>query len=353
MARKKTTEPSPITINAIKGFEKDLKCRGFQFEIGKTYIHEGPVKACESGFHACPDDQHPLSVFEFYAPAGSRFFEVQMGGATDRQATKIAAASVTLSVELTVPDLVKRAWDYVWSRAKLEGEKATGARGAASATGYYGAASATGDYGAASATGARGAASATGDYGAASATGARGAASATGYYGAASATGDYGAASATGARGAASATGYYGAASATGDYGAASATGDYGAASATGYYGAASATGDYGAASATGDYGAASATGDYGAASATGAQGAASATGIRGAASVYGKYGHASATGPCGSVMGADLMQSLFAREFDDENQLVSIACGIVGKGGIKPGVWYYCKDGKLVEAKP
>ena len=204
-AKRKAKSSNPVVeeaaVTSIKGFDANLRCSGFQFETGKTFVHEGRVAACKEGFHACPVEQHPLSVFDFYPPAGSRYFEVQQGGETNTEGVKLASATLTLSFELTLGDLVKRAWDYVWSRATLEGEKATGYQGAASATGYQGAASATGEYGAASATGSQGAASATGEYGAASATGEYGAASATGYQGAASATGEYGAASATGTGG--------------------------------------------------------------------------------------------------------------------------------------------------------
>ena len=192
----KKTQP----ILAIKGFDRDLKCRGFQFEIGKTYKHEGPVVRCtEAGFHSI--EGHPLEVFSYYAPGTSRYALVEASGeiARDKSDSKIASAEITIKAEIHLHELIERAVEYVMDRAKKSRLRhATKAQGAASATGDQGAASATGVRGAASATGARGAASATGWQGAASATGVRGAASATGVQGAASATGDHGAAMACG-----------------------------------------------------------------------------------------------------------------------------------------------------------
>ena len=216
-----------------KGMDQNMKCRGFQYEVGKEYETDD-AEVCEKGFHAC---EYPLDVFNYYPPAGSRFFEVEQSGKLSKSGddSKVASTRIKIGAEISIAGLVKAAVEYTKERAtEVPGGHATGYQGAASATGYQGAASATGDRGAASATGIRGAASATGIRGAASATGDQGAASATGDQGAASATGDQGAASATGIRGAASATGYQGAASATGIRGAASATGDRGAASATG-----------------------------------------------------------------------------------------------------------------------
>ena len=164
-------------VTSIKGFDQDLACRGFHFAFGETYSVEGKIKACENGFHAVPIEHHPLSVFEYYGPAVSRFAEVTQNGARDADGTKLASASITIGVEISISDLVARAVKWVWDRAKLvDGTRATGDRGAAWATGTQGAASATGDRGAASATGDPGAASATGTQGAATATGDQGAA---------------------------------------------------------------------------------------------------------------------------------------------------------------------------------
>ena len=208
-----------------KGMDQNMQCRGFQYEVGKEYEHTGPLKCCPSeeeakkgigGFHAC---EYPLDVFNYYPPAGSRFFEVEQSGKLSKSDddSKVASTKIKIGAEISIAGLVKAAVEYTNERAtEVPGGHATGYRGAASATGYRGAASATSNQGAASATGNWGAASATGYRGAASATGYRGAASATSNQGAASATGDWGAASATGDWGAASATGNRGAASATG-----------------------------------------------------------------------------------------------------------------------------------------
>ena len=162
-----------------KGMDKDMKCRGFQYEVGKEYEIDKAV-ACECGFHAC---EYPLDVFNYYPPAGSRFFEVEQSGELSKNDddSKVASTKIKIGAELNIAGLVKAAVEYTKERCTQgEGERATGDYGAASATGDYGAASATGDYGAASATGYQGAASATGTRGAASATGYQGAASATG-----------------------------------------------------------------------------------------------------------------------------------------------------------------------------
>ena len=165
------------TITAYKGFDKDLKCRGFQFEVGQTYTHEGDVEACAGGFHAC---EYPLNVFAYYSPASSRFALVEQSGDLSRHSddTKVASRTITIKAELDLPGLIRAAIEYTFKQAKPVDPESP-----ASATGYRGAASATGYQGAASATGDQGAASATGDHGAASATGYQGAAIAVGYQG--------------------------------------------------------------------------------------------------------------------------------------------------------------------------
>ena len=192
-------------MKAYKGFNKDMTCRGFQYEDGKTYEHEGEVKLCESGFHACED---PLDVFEYYDPANSEFHEVELDGVSDerREDTKVAAKKITIGARLGIDKIIKACVEFRFSKIEKE-LKNSGDKGAASNSGDKGAASNSGDNGAASNSGDNGAASNSGYNGAASNSGYKGAASNSGYNGAASNSGDNGAASNSGDKGAAETSG--------------------------------------------------------------------------------------------------------------------------------------------------
>ena len=179
-------------MKCFKGFDKNLKCRGFQYEEGKEF-HVAKADCCNEGFHAC---EYPLDCFGYYNPAESVFHEVELSGEMDKSEgyTKVCATDIKIGARISIAGLVKAAIEFTMSKVNKE-EKSDERHGFASATGYRGASSATGNFGASSATGDRGASSATGDYGASSATGYRGASSATGYCGASSATGYCGASS--------------------------------------------------------------------------------------------------------------------------------------------------------------
>ena len=170
---KKTETPVEPEVVSYKGFGLDWKCRDYQFKIGETYEHNGPVEVCASGFHAC---EYPLDVFGYYPPGISKYAEVRQGGTLARHNddSKVASARLTVIAELSIPEIVTRAIKWITDRCTPEGEVASGYQGAASSTGDRGAASSTGHQGAASSTGDRGAASSTGTRGAAMASGCEG-----------------------------------------------------------------------------------------------------------------------------------------------------------------------------------
>ncbi|ECO9350290.1 hypothetical protein FX213_01085 [Salmonella enterica] len=169
-------------IVTFKGFNKDLKCRDFQFKIGKTFHHDGKVEACVSGFHAC---ECPFDVFSYYPPAESRYAETISFGVIDREEigdTKIASASITIKAELTLPQFIQRGIEWIWSKIdkSLEQQIMTGDWSAATNTGYWSAATNTGYQSAATNTGNQSAATNTGDRSAATNTGNQSAATNTG-----------------------------------------------------------------------------------------------------------------------------------------------------------------------------
>ena len=144
-----------------KGTNKEMKCRDFQFELGKEYVEE-EAKLCDKGFHGC---EYPLDVFAHYAPADSRFFVADLDGVTDEEAegdSKRAGTKIKLRAEIGIAGIVKAAVEYIKEKAESS-KNQTGDRSAATNTGNYSAATNTGDCSAATNTGNYSAATNTGD----------------------------------------------------------------------------------------------------------------------------------------------------------------------------------------------
>ena len=219
-------------MKAYKGFNRDMTCRGFQYEEGKSYEMED-AKLCDHGFHAC---QYPLDCLGYYAPSESVYHVVEQENITEGAGgdTKQVSSKIKIGARLDIAGLVAASMEYVKEKAE-KANSSTGDWSANSATGDQSANSATGYGSANSATGYGSANSSTGDRSANSATGNQSANSSTGDWSANSATGDQSANSATGYGSANSATGYGSANSSTGDRSANSSTGDRSANSATGY----------------------------------------------------------------------------------------------------------------------
>ncbi len=104
-------------MKGFKGFDKDLKCRGFQYAIGETTTHYGTVSLCNSGLHFC---ESPLDTFTFYKPGSSRYAEVEADGVSDstEKDSKRAAKSLHVKAELKIPALVKAAVEFVFQKVK-------------------------------------------------------------------------------------------------------------------------------------------------------------------------------------------------------------------------------------------
>ena len=175
-------------MKMFKGFDKNLKCRDYQYQIGRTE-KENSAKLCNRGFHACA---YPMDVFGYYPPADSRYCEVDMNGVTDETGddSKRCGTEIKVLAEIGIAGIAKASVDFIMRNVKDE-KRGTN-------TGDYSAATNTGNYSAATNTGNRSAATNTGDYSAATNTGDQSAATNTGNYSAATNTGDYSAAAVEG-----------------------------------------------------------------------------------------------------------------------------------------------------------
>ena len=169
------------SIIGFKGFDKDLKCRGFQYEVGKTYDLKGEVKCCKRGFHFC---ENPFDVFRYYSPCDSRYCEVEGDGNADKanDDSKVATSHIHISSEIGLNGLIKAGVKFILDKVNYKDTKSTN-------TGDSSAATNTGDQSAATNTGYRSAATNTGDRSAATNTGDSSAANNTGYQSAATNTG--------------------------------------------------------------------------------------------------------------------------------------------------------------------
>ena len=343
---KKETE----TIHGYKGFDKDLKCRGFQYETGKEYSTDKAV-ACKTGFHYC---ENPMDVLGFYPPCDdsgnlNRFCDVEGSGDFDKsESDKLCCTHLKVKAEIGLNGLIKAGVQFILSRVKWKDNKDanTGNHSAATNTGYQSAATNTGYYSAATNTGDRSAATNTGD---------RSAATNTGNYSAATNTGDHSAATNTGNHSAATNTGDRSAATNTGNYSAATNTGYHSAATNTGYRSAATNTGNQSAATNTGYRSAATNTGDYSAATNTGYQSAATNTGDYSAASVEGKDSVAIVTGLDSKAKGA-LGCWIVLTERDcwsgETYPIKEVKAFKVDGETIKSDTWYKLVEGEPVEVK-
>nr|DAG21172.1 MAG TPA: hypothetical protein [Caudoviricetes sp.] len=139
-------------MKCFKGFDKDLRCKGFQYEVGKEY-ETARAEICEEGFHAC---EFPLDVLRYYNPADSRFCEVELdaNGQTHDDSKRVGK-KIKIGAEIGLSGLVKDGVKFILEKVDFENAKATntGDCSAATNTGYCSAATNTGDCSAATVEG--------------------------------------------------------------------------------------------------------------------------------------------------------------------------------------------------------
>ena len=183
-------EEENVVIKGYKGFDKELKCRGFLYEVDKEYEQGGEIKCCNNGFHFC---ENPFDVFSYYPPNDSRYCEVHGSGKYDKDNddSKVSVSKIKIGFEIGLKGLIDAGIKFILDKVNWKESKATntGDRSAATNTGYQSAAANTGYQSAATNTGYQSAATNTGDRSAATNTGDESAATNTGNRSAASVEG--------------------------------------------------------------------------------------------------------------------------------------------------------------------
>ena len=184
-------------IIAYKAMDKNMQCRGKQYEIGKTY-HEDKADCCHTGMHAC---ENPLDVLHYYPLKDSpRFFEVECGGNVDKSGedSKLACTELTVKGEVNFAGLVKATVNAVFNRVKGKEPFSSGDCSTAGSSGYCSTAGSSGDYSTAGSSGYYSTAGSSGRYSTAGSSGRYSTAGSSGYYSTAGSSGDCSTAAATG-----------------------------------------------------------------------------------------------------------------------------------------------------------
>ena len=130
-------------MKAYKGFDQDLKCRGFQYEVGKEY-EEGSAELCKKGFHAC---ENPLDAFRYYGPTDSRYCEVDVDDNGERNSddSKVCGKHIKIGAEIGLKGVINAGVRFVFDKCESATEEnASGESGNAAASGWRGNAAASG-----------------------------------------------------------------------------------------------------------------------------------------------------------------------------------------------------------------
>ena len=311
-------------IIAYKAMDRNMQCRGKQYEVGKTY-REDKADCCRAGMHAC---ENPLDVLHYYLLKDSpRFFEVECGGNVDksREDSKLACTELTVKGEVNFAGLVKATVNAVFNRVKGKEPFSSG---------DYSTAGSSGDYSTAGSSGYCSTAGSSGDYSTAGSSGYYSTAGSSGDCITAGSSGDYSTAGSSGDYSTAGSSGYYSTAGSIGNYSTAGSSGYCSTAGSSGYCSTAGSSGYYSTAGSSGDYSTAAVTGAYCSAKADG------------------KDSIAVVNGACGKACGA-LGCYLVLTEYDDDGHMICAKMARVDGSVIRENVYYSLKNGEFVEVNP
>ena len=326
---------SKNSIIGFKGFDKDLKCRGFQYKVGKTYDLKGEVECCKRGFHFC---ENPLEVFYYYTPNNSRFCQVEGGGSVDTSKidSKVATSHIHISEEIGLNGLIDEGVKYILNKVELNHKKDQTTR----------------EKSVASTTRDQSAAICTGSYSSATSTGNCSVSTNSGHQSLATSTGNYSVSTNSGAQSVAANTGNHSASTNNGYHSAAINVGDCSVATNTSRYSVSANTGFYSVSINSGNDSLATNTGYKSSATNSGSQSAALSIGDKSLATVQGNESVAIVTGKdsmaCGTLGSWIVLTE--RGDFDGEiNPIKEVKAFKVDGVNIKENIPYKLVNGQAV----
>ena len=236
-----------------------MKCRGFQYEVGKEYETDGEIKCCNRGFHAC---KSPLEVWNYYDMLNSRFAEVEQSGKIDEEekSTKVCSSHIKIKAELKLADIINIGVEWLRditspSKVKTDGalndngdrKKQIGSSGDSAkigSSGYYAQIGSSGDY---AQIGSSGDSAKIGS---------------SGYYAQIGSSGDYAKIGSSGDSAKIGSSGYYAKIGSSGDSAKIGSSGDSAKIGSSGYSAKIGSSGDYAQIGSSGDYAQIDSTGE-------------------------------------------------------------------------------------------
>ena len=351
-----TSEVSPTEgmVRTIKGFDKDLSCMGFQFKIGKTYKHSGPVEICRSGFHGV--DGNPLRVFEFYRPARSRYTLAEQNGQIKREHGKIVSAEITIGAEITLSDLTVRAVDWVIARVKGAKDRyAEGEKSLAWSNGDWSSSASNGDWSSSASNGDGSSSASNGDWSSSASNGDGSSSASKGDWSSSASKGDRSSSASKGAWSSSVSNGDWSSSVSNGDWSSSASNGDWSSSASNGYRSSSASNGDRSSSVSNGDWSSSASNGDgsssvsngdWSSSASNGDWSSSASNGYRSSSASNGAGSVAMSAGEEGRAKGED-GNAIFLVYRNPKTKLIEHAKAfIVGRDGIKPDTVYMLDAG-------
>ncbi|MEA3272236.1 MAG: hypothetical protein U9P90_01045 [Patescibacteria group bacterium] len=295
-------------IKGYKGFDKGLKCKGFQFKENKNFKFDGDIKLCKKGFHFC---ENPLDILNYYNLCESEFAEVESLGKIrkTKEDTKIVTDKIKIKTKIDLPLFIEASINFLFEKCEIK-------------SGDYSKQASSGDYSKQASSGYSSQQASSGDYSQQASSGYSSQQASSGDYSQQASSGDYSQQASSG------------------DYSQQASSGDYSQQASSGYSSQQASSGDYSQQASSGDYSQQASSGDYS---------KQASSGYSSQHIIDGKNSIAMACGENSKMKGKKGNWIVLA-EYNNKNEVIAVVSGKIDGKKLKEDVWYEVKNKKFVE---